>query len=378
MADWTIYFGTLLVALLGTTRFLGVRRWNATAAVRHGAAFALAQAASMLVSAPASVALINHLIPLPSSADLCADLLRMTASRSLLLLAEHLPWAGPPANAGTRRAGTTTIRRLLNSRAPLWIATALFVSVSATWRAGLEVIPGAGNRLLQALYDTLILGYSDYCLLILATALTACLRDLAPGPVRQGVRLLRLSAWLGVVWASWGVDDIITVMRNGIQAGGLDLVSGILSIACMSAALAGASVKLWATPQHTLREWAADYRHYQALGPLWRSLHHQLPDIALSTPPAWRAWIPPRDARFALYRRIIEIHDAHLALPHLDTPPAPPSKAPHRTTGAAHRSTLHEEADRLLRSPLWPPSPTPPARPRIPPQTGTPGPHSAS
>lgn len=357
VADGTIYFGALLVALLGSSRFLGPRRWSTTAAVRHGAAFALTQAASMLISAPATVVLINRVIPLPSSPDLCADLLRMAGARSLLLLAAHLPWPGPSATAGAGPAATA-VRRLLRGWIPTCTAGALFVSISGSWRADLEVVSGGGNRLLLALYDVLITAYSDYCLLTLIAALTGCLRGLAPGPVRQGVKLLRLSVWLGVVWASWGVDDVISVARSGAQDSGQDLVSGILGIACVSAALAGASVNLWAAPLHSFREWTADYRYYQALGPLWRSLHRQLPGIALRTPPPWRAWIPPRDARFALYRRIIEIHDAYLAFPRVETAAAPPGSDTHRATGTTRRSALHEEADRLLRSAGEPATPT--------------------
>ncbi|MFJ9522346.1 MAB_1171c family putative transporter [Kitasatospora sp. NPDC101801] len=63
-------------------------------------------------------------------------------------------------------------------------------------------------------------------------------------------------------------------------------------------------------PIRWIRAWTA----YRRIGPLWAALHRAVPEIALCTPAARLRPAFPRGAEFALYRRIIEIHDGQLAL----------------------------------------------------------------
>ncbi|MBB4950240.1 hypothetical protein F4556_005775 [Kitasatospora gansuensis] len=65
-----------------------------------------------------------------------------------------------------------------------------------------------------------------------------------------------------------------------------------------------------AAPVRWVRAWTAYWR----IGPLWTALHRAVPEIALSTPTTRLRPAFPRGAEFALYRRIIEIHDGRLAL----------------------------------------------------------------
>jgi hypothetical protein len=61
--------------------------------------------------------------------------------------------------------------------------------------------------------------------------------------------------------------------------------------------------------------WGARYRAYQRLYPLWRSLYEANPAIALTPRLSWLANATTiLDLPFLLYRRIIEIRDAQLAL----------------------------------------------------------------
>ncbi|MCZ4119443.1 MAB_1171c family putative transporter [Streptomyces sp. H39-S7] len=64
------------------------------------------------------------------------------------------------------------------------------------------------------------------------------------------------------------------------------------------------------TPAGWLRAWHG----YRRIGPLWTAMHAALPEIALTGPALRLGFMLPLGARFALYRRIIEIRDGHLAL----------------------------------------------------------------
>lgn len=354
MADAAVYLGALMVAMLGVYRIPLARRHGLLPAVRHGTVFVLAQATSMLVSAPGSLGLLDRLPGSPGLPDLCSDLLRMEAARALLLLANHLPWPAPPRqqSAGTldrssADVATPPLTRLLRSRLPLAAAALLALFAHTSWQADREIAPDDASRLLLALYDALILCYSCGCLLHLSAALNQCIHGMARGPLRQGLTWLRRSVWIGVAWAAWGLDDIAVVLRNGSQETGQDLISGLLGIACLATAVTGASARLWSAGALAARNWLADYRRYRALTPQWKALYRRLPSIALRTPTFWVALLPPRDAHFALYRRIIEIHDAHLALGQTTSLSATCYAASGRTR-APSVEALHTEADRLL------------------------------
>ncbi|MCF3105980.1 hypothetical protein IPZ58_31055 [Streptomyces roseoverticillatus] len=61
--------------------------------------------------------------------------------------------------------------------------------------------------------------------------------------------------------------------------------------------------------------WISDYRAYLALRPLWWALYQAVPSIALELPRSPSAdRLPPRNLRFHLYRRVIEILDGYLEL----------------------------------------------------------------
>lgn len=303
MDDTLIYASALMAALLGASRFVVARHAGIALMVRHGTWFALTQAASMVVSAPDTIALLDRLCPLLNSAVLVGDLLRMAAVRSLAQLGDSLPPRGP--------AGNSTASR---SRWPIVAATLLFLLARTREDGGAELVLGGTDRLLLAGHDALTAGYTCYCILVFVVALDRCARDLAPCLLRQGLTVLKASAAVGAVWAAWGVDDVVDVLRSGTQNGGEDLVSGVLGLACITLAVCGGTVSLWPPLFRRAGQWVTDYRRYRALGPLWRALYDSVPDIALRAPSRRLAWIPPWDAQFALYRRVIEIRDGQRIL----------------------------------------------------------------
>ncbi|RBQ19620.1 hypothetical protein DP939_12805 [Spongiactinospora rosea] len=66
-------------------------------------------------------------------------------------------------------------------------------------------------------------------------------------------------------------------------------------------------------------EWSGRYLAYRRLRPLWLALYRAVPEIALVPPAAALSELSPVDLRLRLYRRVIEIRDARLALlPYFD------------------------------------------------------------
>ncbi|NJQ05140.1 MAB_1171c family putative transporter [Streptomyces lonarensis] len=185
--------------------------------------------------------------------------------------------------------------------------------------AGVRVVPGAvvvEGVTLFLLYTALFVLYGVGCLALLCGALLRRAVAVGPGRVRVGLRILTLAGAVGAVWTAWGLSDIVSTAATGRQPLGEHPVATLLSAVTALLVLAGTTVTLWGGPlAATGRRWQARRRH-RALGPLWRALHEATPEIALAPAPerlrpGWRT------AEFALYRRVIEIHDGLLLLrPH--------------------------------------------------------------
>lgn len=193
--------------------------------------------------------------------------------------------------------------------------------------AGVRVVPGAvvvEGVTLFLLYTALFVLYGVGCLALLCGALLRRAVAVGPGRVRVGLRILTLAGAVGAVWTAWGLSDIASTAATGRQPLGEHPVATLLSAVTALLVLAGTTVTLWGGPlAATGRRWRALRRH-RALGPLWRALHEATPEIALGAAPerlrpGWRT------AEFALYRRVIEIHDGLLLLrPHF--PPTGPGQ----------------------------------------------------
>jgi hypothetical protein len=79
--------------------------------------------------------------------------------------------------------------------------------------------------------------------------------------------------------------------------------------------VAGLTMPSWGPQVAALRAWAADYRSYRELYPLWSTLCESVPEIALHPTTS-----PVKKLEYRLYRRVVEIRDAQLALrPHGDS-----------------------------------------------------------
>ncbi|MFD7450850.1 MAB_1171c family putative transporter [Kitasatospora sp. NPDC059827] len=229
--------------------------------------------------------------------------------------------AGADAAAGTAaaepvrrevRGGLALLAGVLGLRLAL-------ITAAAPGLAGedLTVGPELSARLALAGYTAVGMLHTAVCLTVLLRELARRARAAGPGRLGTGLRLLAGGLVAGLLWNAWSMDDVLRAAVTGSQDGPEDLLCAVLGGLCAALIAAGLGSTLWPAATGAVRGWLRAHRRYRALTPLWRDLHTVLPEIALD--PARRLPLPPRDPRFALYRRIIEIHDARLILrQHLD------------------------------------------------------------
>ncbi|WP_049716143.1 MAB_1171c family putative transporter [Streptomyces caatingaensis] len=299
MTDLLAFLGGLALIAVGLGRRAALRGRTSGPALRQAHRFALCLGAALLVLAPASALAVERAVGVPGLPMLLGDMLRMLAVACLGLL------AGGPVR---RRAAAASL--------VLLALPALFAAARLDHADGHLFVPD-GHRPALAAYDAVLVLYPALQLAALWRAVGRRARRAAPGPHRTGLRLLAAATAAGLVWTAWGLDDVRLALLTGRQTDGDDTVSTVLGLLCAALVGAGGSAAAWPALRH--RRWCR--RTYRALGPLWSALHRAFPETALPG--------PRRPLRFALYRRVIEIHDGLLLLrPHLP-PPAPGTDAPH-------------------------------------------------
>ncbi|MFJ8475616.1 MAB_1171c family putative transporter [Kitasatospora sp. NPDC094011] len=283
--------------------------------------------AALLVLAPPTVGAVQD-TGMPVLAVLVivlGDGLRDGAAAAMRLLAPALREAatGHATGHATGRVLSEPLRREVRGglallAGVLGLRLALITAAAPGLTGGdLVVGPTLSARLALAGYTAVGMLHTTVCLTALLRELVRRARAAGPGRLGTGLRLLTGGLVAGLLWNAWSVDDVLRAAVTGSQDGPEDLQCAVLGGLCATLIAAGLGSTLWPAATGAVRGWLRAHRRYRALTPLWRDLHTVLPEIALD--PARHLPLPPRDPRFALYRRIIEIHDARLILrQHLD------------------------------------------------------------
>lgn len=310
MVDAATYTAGCLLLAFACYRIAGESRGGPPdPGTRYICGFALSLGTALLVLAPSSMDLLNGLECAPQLGVLAGAELKLAALTFLALLARSL---GPPGHEPHSTRGP-----VVRSAAAQSALAVLFVLAHLRYEAGSGRFTPGGSLLLAA-YDLLFLGYAAHCLVVLATLLGRHARRIGPSPLRTGLRLMTASTVVGGAWTLWILSDVVHVLAHGAQDTAEDAPAAVLAVLCAGLAVAGATATWWggllAAPGRLLRA----HRAHRALEPLWSALHEAHPEIALAPPTApGRAGGGLgglRQAEFALYRRVIEIHDGRLSL----------------------------------------------------------------
>jgi len=128
----------------------------------------------------------------------------------------------------------------------------------------------------------------------------------ADGPLRVGLWLVAVSGLAGDLVVAWNVGYYASVLRGGpIRAQGWGLLSVWLVYASVCALAVGVTAPDWAP---RLARQVEGHRQLRSLEPIWRTLLAAAPEVELEH--AYSRW----DVGHRLHRRVVEIHDAELAL----------------------------------------------------------------
>jgi hypothetical protein len=192
------------------------------------------------------------------------------------------------------------------------IASLVIVAMAVLLTAGntrftTEFVTVYGKKPLITAYLFL---FSAYCASALAAFLMLIRRYSAASmerALRVGLNIMMLGACAGLLWAGWKtvviIIDEISPEPVKVEA----LVTALLSSTAAALIAIGGVIPLAIRYVRDPFRRARTARYYRKLEPLWREMHQVLPEIKLS----------PADHGgddFSVYRRVIEIRDANIAL----------------------------------------------------------------
>ncbi|MBW8804220.1 MAG: hypothetical protein JF587_10250 [Catenulisporales bacterium] len=313
MSDLAAYLGAAVLAALATVMSVWERRGARRRVRRAGSAFAWCQGCSLALLAPATLTAATG-AGIPGLAVIAlGDAVRTAAISFLMLLACALR---PRRALRPGRCGQAAVAVAMQAG-----ILGLFVLARPRLAADGDVTAGPGGRWPLALRVALFAAYCVWALIELFLALLSHSRaaadevteGAADGTLVWGVRLVLAAVCVGMLWALWSYDDIVNVLRHGIEDGSEDVVSNVLGALCAALVLAGTVLGRSGGTVAATTRWLRLWRCYRLLGPLWSAMRTAMPYIAF--PQAARPRLAGRlRLEFALYRRVIEIHDGRLVL----------------------------------------------------------------
>jgi len=262
------------------------------------AGFGICIATGILVLTPATEALIGPGPVFEWVATLAGDELKLGAIGFAVAFAQSM-WRGE---------GARLVPHALFTGATMVLLAVCF-ALSEPERVGDETVFSSGTLPFALGGKLVFLVYSLLSLGLLSAVFARSAWHAEPGPLRAGLWLLVVGVGSAVAWTFWDVDDVRRLAETARIGAREDLPSSVLAATTVGFVAAGATLSAWSPAVSSVLGRVRAYRAYRRIEPLWTALRAAVPGIALD---------PGRElaggTEFALYRRVIEIRDGHLAL----------------------------------------------------------------
>lgn len=317
-------------ALAAAFHTIAGARGHVPAPSRVYLAFALGTIATALtLSAPGTLALTALFEPVPNITRLIGDALAMVAAFCVLAMLAH-----------TVASPTTAVRRTMIAAIVLvgCVAAMVALLLRAHTQFTVEFATTYGDNRGAIVYEALYVAYMCWGMISFIWLIRRYARRDGDRLMRWGLRINMVAAGVGLTWAAWKIVNAVVVVVKAhpiTEQAGVSELLGALVVGLIAAGVTLPSWARWALAlAAAYRAWCA----YRALTPLWTTLVREVPEVAL----------PDADfgdgIDYALYRRVIEIRDAQLAL----RPYIPPD-LPGRVAEAARAANLEpHQAARLV------------------------------
>jgi hypothetical protein len=256
-------------------------------------------------------------------AEAVSDWSAMVAACAGRLFFSHVNSPAPVARARARRL-----------RWGLAVALTLAVGLFAVSPAGhLSRAQAAAHVQPPYVYLYVYVCYIGAALLPVCRMAIRYSRLTGRGTVRLGLRLVAVGCGCGLCFLAVQAAMLVGTQAGAVFAAGLNGSLAVpLELATETLLLAGITVPAWGGWLVAAGRWVRAQRSCRRLFPLWSALCRANPGLSLlPAAPRGRRW--RRDPGFLLYRQVVEIRDAQLAL----RPYVPPEAGPLAAALAADR-----------------------------------------
>ncbi|TCP56954.1 hypothetical protein EV191_101903 [Tamaricihabitans halophyticus] len=298
MASAVIFPVAALALLVVGYKFVRSGATAAPVGVRH-LCFAIALfSISLALLTPASLRLASEIEPFPHFTQLLANGLGLIGAHRVHAM---LAYSLEPPDRARRRLRAPSCALLLV------LAVLIVCAFGSRTPAGEPFGPAKIGDPYVLAYLLVLHSYLTWTIALLVSRMRRYLPEVTAAEVRAGLRVAVIGGWFGLCWVLWRGVSLLTVHLLGMPVSLTRLVDTVLA-ACAVALLAigGSLTSLGAWWQRPA-SWLRRRRALRAITPLWLDIRATVPEVVLPSGGVV-------GTELTLYRRIIEIRDAQLAL----------------------------------------------------------------
>lgn len=313
MASALGYLASVVTLLAAAIRVGTARGSPPSISRRYFVAALVTTGLALAGTAPATIAAAAGTEPFPNAMRLLANALAMAGAFCV---------TGVLAHAGRRPSRGSSALRATGLATAVAAMGVLLALADIDHAAEFDARYGRNPAVIG--YMGLYVGYIGWACARYARRVHRHTRSQPPGnSLRHGLQITVAAAAVGLCWVAWKALGVAALALGGLIPAH-DNVAAALAVAAVVLAGTGLTLPSWSRMLRTVRAIHAVRRAHRRLTPLCSTLAQAVPEVTLHAEPG-----PPTETGLArligaarceyrLYRRLIEIRDAQLALlPHL-------------------------------------------------------------